>query len=81
MKYFQCSKCKILKTIDETDIKYQTYSELDIIKFTPDITCHERRMRNLTKDQYDHEIIQRDYIDGKGPAPVNTVLMTEYNIK
>ncbi len=80
MKYFQCGKCKILKEIDETDIKYQTDSEFDNIKFTPDVVCHSRRLRELTKDQYDHEVVQREYIENAGPAPSGTALMGKLGI-
>lgn len=78
MRYFQCSKCKTLKELDETGIKYQTDSEFDSIKFNVDIICHDRRMRELSKDQYDHEIIQREYVENGGPAPVNTKLMETF---
>ncbi len=80
MKYFQCGKDKILKQIDETDLKYQTDSEFDNIKFTPDIVCCDRRMRELNKDQYDHEVIQREYVENGGPAPNGTALMGKLGI-
>ena len=46
-----------------------------------DIICHGRRMRELSKEKYDHEVIQRNYIDNKGPAPSGTDLMNKLNIK
>lgn len=62
MRYFQCSKCKELTT---------TASDTpDLV----DIVHHERRMRELTKDQFDHETDQRAYIAG-GEAPLGTALM------
>lgn len=61
-KYFQCSKCKILKSTGDTP-------EIS------EIACHDRRMRELTQDQYDHEVIQREHVENSGPAPVDTALM------
>lgn len=87
--YFQCSKCKILKELDDTkfETKQITQEDDNIIDITTikkdnlnEIICHDRRMRELTKDQYDHEVIQRDYIDGKGPAPSSTNLMNSLNL-
>ncbi len=80
MKYFQCSKCKTLLSLDETAAEYQTDSELDNIKLTPDIMCHDRRMRELTEDQYDHEVLQRDYVDNGGDGPSDTAEMQRLNI-
>ena len=82
--YFQCSKCKILKSVD--DIKFETKTinqddggTIDItdikIENLSEIVCHDRRMRELSKDQYDHEILQRDYIDNGGSIPKDTELM------
>ena len=67
MRYFQCSKCKILKTTGD-------------IPEISEIVCHYRRMRELTQDQYDHEVIQREYITNGGPAPKDTALMTKLKI-
>lgn len=65
MKYFQCSKCKKLLTVtDDYGI--------------PKIVCDGRRMRELSKDQFDHETAQRAYITG-GAIPENTILMSELN--
>ncbi len=82
--YFQCSKCKILKTVD--DIKFETTvinqdggGTVDITDIKPEnlseIVCHSRRMRQLTQNQFDHETIQREHVENSGPAPVNTALM------
>lgn len=84
MKYFQCSKCKILKSVD--DVKFETHvitrsddSTIEIIDIKPefisDIACHSRRMRQLTQNQFDHETIQREHVENAGPAPEDTELM------
>ncbi len=89
MKYFQCTKCKKLIEMIADKITSRTVNQtdggtIDIYSVKPEnlseIICHGRRMRELTKDKYDHEIIQRDYIDGKGPAPVDTEHMKKLNI-
>lgn len=44
---------------------------------------HKKRLRELTQPQYDHEVIQRAYIDGgqqPGDVPSGTQLMTDLNI-
>ena len=65
MQYFQCSECKILSSFSDTPSPSE-------------IVCHERRKRELTEDQFDHETVQRAYIGG-GPVPSGTVLMGELN--
>ena len=67
MKYFQCSKCKILVSTDDTPT-------------LPEIVHHERRMRELTKDQFDHETAQRDYVENGGDIPSGTALMGKLNV-
>jgi hypothetical protein len=70
MKYYQCCECKKLK---ETP---------DIIVIE-DITCHDRRMRELNLNQYNHEVAQRAWIDGgmkAGEEPKNTDLMIQLGI-
>lgn len=83
-KYFQCSKCKILKELEDTkfETKQITQEDDNIINITTikkdnlnEIICHDRRMRDLTKDQYDHEVIQREHVEHGGPAPLGTNLM------
>ena len=67
MKYWQCSKSKELKTTGDTpDIS--------------EIVSNNRRMRELTKDQYDHEVLQRDYVENGGDAPVDTNEMQRFNL-
>ena len=66
-RYFQCSKDKALKTTGDTPT-------------TEEVSANNRRMRELTKDQYDHEVIQREHIENAGDAPSGTVLMTELKI-
>ncbi len=77
-RYYQCSKCKRLLSFSDI---LKTAAQITVL-----VKCHDRRMRELTdsggitgKDKYDHEVIQRDYIDGKGPAPSETVLMERLN--
>lgn len=74
MRYWQCSKCKKLKETDDvysiTDIKCLTKINKEL--------CN-RRMRPLSKDQYDHEIIQRNYVSNAGPAPSGTAEMIKIN--
>ena len=70
MKYWQCSKDKILKTTGDAPI-------------LSEIVCCERRMRELTEDQHIHETAQRAYIDGgrqPGSEPSGTQLMTDLGI-
>ena len=83
--YFQCSKCKVLKELDDTKFETNTITQDDDVT-TIDITtikaanlseiihC-DRRMRDLNKDQYDHEVIQREHVENGGPAPTGTNLM------
>ena len=65
MRYFQCSKCKVLASVSDTP-------ELS------EVVCHERRMRELSQDQFDHETAQRAYIGG-GDVPSGTALMGKIN--
>lgn len=65
MRYFQCSKCKILLSVSDTPL-------------LSDIVHHSRRMKELTMDQFDHETAQRAYVAG-GAVPSGTVLMGELN--
>ena len=62
-------------SLDETLVKYQTDSAFDNLKFSSDVTCHDRRMRELTKDQFDHETAQRDFVENGGSVPSGTNLM------
>ena len=64
-RYFQCSKCKSLSEVSDTPT-------------LPEVVCDERRMKELTIDQFDHETAQRAYIAG-GAVPSGTVLMGELN--
>lgn len=82
--YFQCSKCKILKELDDTKFVTNAITQddggtIDITSIKsenlPEIIHHDRRMRELTKDQYDHEVIQREHVENGGPAPSGTNLM------
>ncbi len=66
MRYFQCSKCKTLVSVSDTPT-------------LPEIVHDERRMRELTKDQFDHETIQRDHVENGGDIPSGTVLMEQLN--
>lgn len=65
MRYFQCSKCKILVSVSDTPT-------------LPEIVHDERRMRELTQDQFDHETAQRAYVGG-GSVPSGTALMGKLN--
>ena len=65
MRYFQCSKCKILVSVSDTPT-------------LPEIVHDERRMRELSQDQFDHETAQRVYVGG-GSAPSGTALMEQLN--
>lgn len=67
MRYFQCSKEKELKEVSDTP-------ELS------EIVCHDRRMRELTKDQHDHEVLQRDYVENGGSGPKDTNEMQRLNL-
>lgn len=66
MRYFQCSKCKILVSVSDTPL-------------LSEVVHHERRMRELSQDQFDHETAQRNYIDG-GAVPSGTALMETLNV-
>lgn len=66
MRYFQCSKCKVLAEVSDTPL-------------LAEIVHHERRMRELSQDQFDHETAQRDYVENGGDIPSGTVLMGELN--
>jgi hypothetical protein len=70
-RYYQCSKCKALLTFDDVDPSYDTPQ-----KITTAIKHCNRRCRELTQKQYDHEIAQRAYIGG-GDPPSGTELMQE----
>jgi hypothetical protein len=71
-KYYQCSKCKKLKITSDIIVIEE------IVCRDGDPKCN-RRMRELTKDQYDHEVIQREHIDNSGPAPTDTAWMNKVN--
>ncbi len=71
-RYYQCSKCKKLLSFSDTLKSSAQITEL--------IKCHSRRMRELTKNQYDHEVLQRDYIENGGPEPSGTAEMERLNV-
>ncbi len=80
-KYFQCSRCKKLKELpdDHFDggvIVNNIMTSMIKSEYITETTCleHGRRMREFSKDQYDHEVIQREHVENSGPAPVDTEL-------
>lgn len=84
MRYFQCSKDKKLKSLPDTYFETITITqtggtEIEKVniksEYLTEILCCGRRMRELSKDKYDHEVLQRDYIENGGPAPKDTELM------
>ncbi len=89
MRYFQCSKDKKFKEV--TDDKFETTNITQddgnqiskvVIKseHIAEILCCGRRMRELTEDQYDHEVLQRDYVDNGGSGPKDTKEMQRLNL-
>lgn len=89
MKYFQCSKGKELLELEDSkfDTNNITQTNNNVIQKVTikpanlnEIICHGRRMRELTKDQYDHEYLQRDYVGNGGSGPSDTAEMQRLKI-
>ncbi len=89
MKYFQCSKDKKLLELDDSKFDTNNITQTDgnsieVVTIKPanlnEIICCGRRMRKLTQDQYDHEVLQRDYVENGGSEPKDTNEMQRLNV-
>ena len=89
MRYFQCPKCKRLASLSDVNcyVTNITAESKDWIVNAPNLTneicdcdSHDKHMRDLSQAQYDHETIQRAYVDSGGPVPSNTQLMQDLGI-
>lgn len=89
MRYFQCAKCKTLISRNDVDCyitnktaesKDWNVTEGNLSNEICSCNSYNKHMRELDQKQFDHETIQRAYVESAGPVPSNTQLMQDLGI-